>query len=281
MADEHPAFDHLVGTVRQLREPGGCPWDRKQTHASLARYMIEEAYEAADAMSGAPASPESQAHLCEELGDVLYQVVLNAQIASEEGDFTVEDVCRGIDEKLVRRHPHVFGDVHADTPEEVRDIWAEVKREEREEREGAASHKDGRDTSGLLDSVPTAMPALMQCQKISARAAKIGFEWDDVSGVWEKVAEERSEFEAEAPGTPSRELEFGDLLFALVNVARLEGIDAERALARSNQKFRSRWSRMEHMASENGVKLENLSTAELNEWWDRAKAEEKRASGSD
>ncbi|MGI6231002.1 MAG: nucleoside triphosphate pyrophosphohydrolase [Tractidigestivibacter sp.] len=274
------AFYHLVGTVRRLREPGGCPWDREQTHASLVRYMIEEAYEAADAMAAtasadASSSSAAEAHVQEELGDVLYQVVLNAQIASEEGSFAIDDVCRGIDEKLVRRHPHVFSDVSADTPEQVEDIWARVKREEREASAGPAEEAEPPEQPGLLDSVPRSMPALMQCQKISSRAARAGFDWDDVSGVWDKVAEERAEFEAEKPGTPEREMEFGDLLFSLVNVARMEGIDAERALDRSNKKFRARWLRMERQAREQGVSLESLSTAELNEWWVRAKQEEK------
>ena len=227
--------------------------------------QLEEAYEAAEAMrSGDPS------HMAEELGDVLYQVVLNAQVAAEEGSFTVDDVCRTIDEKLVRRHPHVFGGVDAETPEDVARIWDKAKRREREAADG--SNETGE--AGLLDSVPHSMPALMQCQKISARAAKAGFDWDDVSGVWDKVREERGEFEREPRGSQARALEFGDLLFSLVNVARMEGIDAEGALAQSNEKFRRRWSRMEELAREGGDDLDALSTAKLNELWDRAKQEE-------
>nr|WP_233539293.1 nucleoside triphosphate pyrophosphohydrolase [Olsenella sp. AM39-30AC] len=261
----HCEFDRLMRTVWRLRQEDGCPWDREQTHESLVRYMVEEAYEAAEALRADDAS-----HMAEELGDVLYQVVLNSQVAAEEGAFTIDDVCRAIDEKLVRRHPHVFGGVDAETPEDVARIWDNVKRRERETAGASAREPE----VGLLDSVPRAMPALMQCQKISARAAKVGFDWDDVSGVWDKVHEERDEFEREPTGSQARALEFGDLLFSLVNVARMEGIDAEGALAQSNEKFRRRWSRMEDLAREKGCDLDALSTAELNELWDRAKQEE-------
>lgn len=264
----HPEFDRLVRTVWRLRQEDGCPWDREQTHESLARYMVEEAYEAAEALR-----TDDSPHMAEELGDVLYQVVLNSEVAAEKGAFTIDDVCRAIDEKLVRRHPHVFGGVDAETPEDVARIWDNVKRREREATGGRAAKAE----EGLLDSVPRSMPALMQCQKISSRAARAGFDWDDVSGVWEKVREERNEFESEQEGSRNRALEFGDLLFSLVNVARMEGIDAEGALAQSNEKFRRRWSRMEELAREGGIALEDLSTEELNVLWDRAKQEEKRS----
>ena len=260
----HPEFDRLVRTMWRLRQPDGCPWDREQTHRSITRNMVEEAYEAVEAIEA-----DDAAHLAEELGDVLEQVVLHAQIAADDGAFTIDDVIHGLNEKLVRRHPHVFGE-HAAAGDggEVQDIWDEVKAAER-----AASGEDER-PQGLLDSVPRSLPALMQCQKISKRAAKAGFEWPDEAGVWEKVAEERAEMEREAPGSPERAAEFGDLLFALVNVARWEGIDAEEALAASNRKFRARWARMEERAHELGVVLDELDAAALNELWDRAKAEE-------
>lgn len=260
----HPEFDRLVRTMWRLRQPDGCPWDREQTHRSITRNMVEEAYEAVEAIEADDAT-----HLAEELGDVLEQVVLHAQIAADDGAFTIDDVIHGLNEKLVRRHPHVFGE-HAAAGDggEVQDIWDEVKAAER-----AASGEDER-PQGLLDSVPRSLPALMQCQKISKRAAKAGFEWPDEEGVWEKVAEERAEMEREAPGSPERAAEFGDLLFALVNVARWEGIDAEEALAASNRKFRARWARMEERARELGVVLDELDAAALNELWDRAKAEE-------
>ena len=260
----HPEFDRLVRTMWRLRQPDGCPWDREQTHRSIKRNMVEEAYEAVEAIEADDAT-----HLAEELGDVLEQVVLHAQIAADDGAFTIDDVIHGLNEKLVRRHPHVFGE-HAAAGDggEVQDIWDEVKAAER-----AASGEDER-PQGLLDSVPRSLPALMQCQKISKRAAKAGFEWPDEAGVWEKVAEERAEMEREAPGSPERAAEFGDLLFALVNVARWEGIDAEEALAASNRKFRARWARMEERARELGVALDELDTETLNDLWDRAKAEE-------
>ena len=251
-------FERLARTIWRLRQDDGCPWDREQTHESIRKNMIEEAYETAEAIDEG-----SAAHLCEELGDVLMQVLLHAQIADETSEFTLADVCRGLNEKLVRRHPHVFNEkTSADTADEVLDIWENVKSGEREK----ASEQEGKPV-GLLDSVPHALPALMQCQKISKRAARVGFEWDTVEDVWDKVDEERQEFLAEKSGTPEAELEFGDMLFALVNVARLEGIDAEEALERSCEKFRTRWAAMEEIARQRGQELENLSTAELNELW--------------
>lgn len=261
----HPEFDRLVRTMWRLRQPDGCPWDREQTHRSITKNMVEEAYEAVEAIEA-----DDTAHLVEELGDVLEQVVLHAQIAADDGAFTIDDVVRGLNEKLVRRHPHVFGE-HAAASDggEVVDIWDDVKAAER-----AAAGEDER-PQGLLDSVPRSLPALMQCQKISKRAAKAGFEWRSVEGVWDKVAEERAEFEREAPGSPERAAEFGDLLFSLVNVARWEGIDAEEALAGANRKFRRRWSRVEELARERGLEADSLGDTLLNEFWERAKAEEK------
>ena len=262
----HPEFDRLVRTMWRLRQPDGCPWDREQTHHSITKHLVEEAYEAVEAIEA-----NDREHLIEELGDVLEQVVLHAQIAADEGAFTIDDVVRGLNEKLVRRHPHVFGE-HAAAGDggEVQDIWDDVKAAER----AAQGEKDA--PQGLLDSVPRSLPALMQAQKISKRAAKAGFEWDTIADIWDKVAEERAEFEREEPGSDARSLEFGDLLFALVNVARREGIDAEEALAASNRKFRARWSRMEELARARGVELGGLDATRLNELWDHAKAEEKR-----
>ena len=262
----HPEFDRLVRTMWRLRQPDGCPWDREQTHRSITKNMVEEAYEAVEAIEA-----DDHEHLIEELGDVLEQVVLHAQIAADEGSFTIDDVVHGLNEKLVRRHPHVFGE-HAAAGDggEVQDIWDEVKAAER------AVSGEGERPQGLLDSVPRSLPALMQAQKISKRAAKAGFEWETVADIWDKVAEERAEFEREEPGSEERALEFGDLLFALVNVARREGIDAEEALAASNRKFRARWSRMEELARDRGLDLELADTSALNNLWDHAKAEEKR-----
>ena len=267
--DAREQVQALVGTVWRLRQPDGCPWDRKQTHASIAGNMIEEAYEAVDCIEAG-----DTAHLREELGDVLMQVVLHAQIAADAGEFTMADVARDINEKLVRRHPHVFGAgagaPSARTADDVRAIWDGVKLAEKEARDEAAAEADER-PAGLLDGVPRSLPALMQAQKVSRKAAAVGFECETVADVWDQVAEERAEFEAEEPGSDERELEFGDMLFALVNVARKEGIDAESALRASTNKFRARWERMEDIASERGTAAENLSTAELNELWDEVK----------
>ena len=254
LVDASAELQHLVQTIWRLRQPDGCPWDREQTHRSIGKNMIEEAYEALDCIEADDAT-----HLCEELGDVLMQVVLHAQIAADAGEFTLADVARDIDAKLIRRHPLVFGDADADSSDEVLKIWDEVKLAEKAAKDKAVAAGEAA-PEGLLDGVPTHLPALMQAQKVSRKAAAVGFE--------------RAEFEAEAPGTPEREMEFGDLLFALVNVARKEGIDAESALRASTAKFRRRWAAMEQMAADAHVDLAELSTHGLNDLWDAAKAGE-------
>ena len=283
----HPEMDRLIRTIWRLRQADGCPWDREQTHRSITKNMVEEAYEAVDAIEA-----NDTAHTCEEMGDVLEQVLLHSQIAADAGEFDIDDVAHGLNEKLVRRHPHVFGELAAraegetaaapalgdpagaapadPNAAEVLDIWDDVKRLEREARGDFAGGEPG-----LLDSIPKGLPALMQAQKISKRAAKAGFEWGSLADVWDKVAEERAEFEREAPGTPEAALEFGDLLFALVNVARWQGIDAEEALAAANRKFRARWSCVEAAAREQGKDIADLTCAEQNDLWERAKAKEK------
>ena len=275
----HPEFDRLIRTIWRLRQEDGCPWDKEQTHQSISKNMIEEAYEAVEAI--AEDSPE---HLEEELGDVLEQVVLHSQIEADSGasagsgardraagtadtcdraaGFDIDDVCRALNQKLVRRHPHVFGPEAGSTSSAaaVLDVWESVKAEER------ASAEDTVHTEGLLDSVPQSLPALMQAQKISKRAAKMGFEWASVDDVWDKVAEERAEFDAEAPGTQQKTDEFGDILFALINVARWEGVDAEEALMSACRKFRARWSYMEKAAAERGFSLDEKSELQEDLW---------------
>ena len=282
----HPEFDRLVRTIWRLRQEDGCPWDKEQTHQSISKNMIEEAYEAVEAI--AEGSPE---HLEEELGDVLEQVLLHSQIEVDSGaaggdsaggardhvagtadtrdraaGFDIDDVCRALNQKLVRRHPHVFGPEAGSTSSAaaVLDVWESVKAEER------ASAEDTVHTEGLLDSVPQSLPALMQAQKISKRAAKMGFEWASVADVWDKVAEERAEFDAEAPGTQQKTDEFGDILFALINVARWEGVDAEEALMSACRKFRARWSYMEKAAAERGFSLDEKPELQ-EELWQEAK----------
>lgn len=267
--DASEAFDALTETIWRLRQPDGCPWDREQTHASIAKNMVEEAYEAVDCIEDG-----DDAHLCEELGDVLMQVMLHAQIAADEGAFTIDDVVRGLDEKLVRRHPHVFGDCSgAHDAAEVLDIWDQVKLAEKAQGDAEAAAAEEQPKS-LLESVPRALPALMQAQKVSRKAAAVGFEWDTVDDVWAQVDSERAEFEREEPGSEARAMEFGDMLFALVNVARREGIDAESALRASTMKFRMRWEAVERLARARGTSVEELSTAELNRLWDEVKAGE-------
>lgn len=271
----HPEFDRLVRTIWRLRQEDGCPWDKEQTHQSILKNMIEEAYEAVEAI--AEGSPE---HLEEELGDVLEQVVLHSQIEADSGvdgaardraagtdgdraaGFDIDDVCRALNQKLVRRHPHVFGPEAGLTSSAaaVLDVWESVKAEER------ASAEDTVHTEGLLDSVPQSLPALMQAQKISKRAAKMGFEWASVNDVWDKVAEERAEFDAEASGTQQKTDEFGDILFALINVARWEGVDAEEALMNACRKFRSRWSYMEKAAAKRGFSLDEKPELQEDLW---------------
>lgn len=265
LSDAREEMQSLVETIWRLRQPDGCPWDRKQTHESIGKNMIEEAYEALDCIEAG-----DEAHLREELGDVLMQVVLHAQIAADAGAFTMADVARDINDKLIRRHPHVFGECSADSADEVLVIWDSVKLAEKGAKDADAAEA-GERPEGLLEGVPRSLPALMEAQKVSRKAASAGFEWETVADVWDKVAEECAELEAEAPGTAERELEFGDLLFALVNVARKEGIDAESALRASTAKFRERWAAMENAAYEGGVSLESLTTEQLNSLWDEVK----------
>lgn len=265
----HPDFDALVRTVWRLRQPDGCPWDREQTHQSIVKNMIEEAFEAVDAIEGSQTR-----HMEEELGDVLMQVVLHAQIASDEGTFDIDDVCRGINEKLVRRHPHVFGDAHANDADEVLGIWDQVKLGEHK-KAGEEASQAGERREGLLDGVPVQLPALMQAQKISRKAAAAGFEWRTTDDVWAQVYSEIDEFRAEPSGSLEAELEFGDILFALINVARREHIDAESALRATCAKFRRRWASMEEAAWASGRDIADVSNDEQEALWAAAKLKER------
>lgn len=246
-------FQELVRIIAVLRSPDGCPWDREQTHASLAPHMIEEAYEAVAAIEAA--DPEA---LADELGDVLLQVVLNAQIGADDGTFTIDDVIASIISKIRRRHPHVFGEVHVETAEEVTRNWDAIKRGEKPAR-------------GVLGEVPIALPSLMRAQTISRRAAAAGFEWEDLDGVWAKVHEEIDELKATQTGSAEAEEELGDLLFTVVNVARKMGIDAETALRRTCEKFAGRFEEMERALSEAGRPLEGLTADEWDGLWEGAK----------
>jgi len=259
VAPRWPA-DPLVAVMAKLRAPeGGCPWDREQTHQSLRKYMLEEAYEAVEAIdTGDPRL------ICEELGDVLLQVVFNAQVASEAGQFTFHDVVEGIAAKLVRRHPHVFGDVVAETPEAVTQNWEAIKRAE----------KGGPAPESALGKLSQALPALSKAYAVQKRAAKVGFDWDDIAGPVAKVREELEEVLA-ASG-PEQEGEVGDLLFAVVNLARMLKIDPEVALAGTVSKFARRFRHIERRTAEMGLKLEEMPLAELDKLWDEAKRAEFR-----
>lgn len=281
------SFSDFVDTIAALRRPDGCPWDREQTHASIASNMLEEAYEAVDTIEKGDID-----HLREELGDVLLQVVLQSQIAADQGEFTIDDVCREVDAKIIRRHPHVFGEAKAGDANSVLDMWDQIKLAEREQ---AAVANEAADPSAsvkppsVLESVPVSFPALMQAQKISRKAVAAGFEWDSVEHVWEKVHEEAQELQSaygralksengkmlkNTPEFHEAELEMGDVLFSLVNVARKMGIDAEGALRATCMKFRRRWESMEDAAFEQGVKLEDLPMDQMQALWDAAKAAE-------
>lgn len=278
----HPAFDEFVATIEALRAPDGCPWDKVQTHQSIASNMVEEAYEAVDAIEA-----DDVPHMVEELGDVLLQVVLQSQIAADAGEFTINDVCRAVNEKIVRRHPHVFGDVQAGDANEVLEVWDQIKMAEKEAAD-AAVDGTGAAPAGLLDGVPRSFPALMQAQKISRKAASAGFDWPDVEAVWAKVDEEVAELreayaaapkssngKVDAAADPAAkaavELELGDVLFSLVNVARKMGVNAEEALRGTCGKFRARWAFMEGAAAGQGCRIEDMTADEREALWQMAK----------
>ena len=252
-------FDEFVDVIAALRAPDGCPWDREQTHRSIAKNMLEEAYEAVHAIES-----DDVAELREELGDVLLQVVLHAQIAADDGEFTIDDVVSTINAKIVRRHPHVFGDAVADDAAAVVRTWEGVKAVERAAK-----------SQGLLDSIPHELPALMRAQAISRKAVSAGFEWETLEGVWEQIHEELDELKAEEPGSPEAADEIGDVLFSIVNLARKQGIDAETALRGTCEKFARRWSAMETAAEQAGRDVSEYSLDEQEALWQEAKRAEK------
>jgi tetrapyrrole methylase family protein/MazG family protein len=263
----------------RLRLPDGCPWDREQTHESLRNHLLEEAYEVYDAL-GAGATPA----LAEELGDLLLQVILHAQLAAEAGIFDLTDVNAAIAAKIVRRHPHVFGDAEARTASDVNRQWERIKADERAGASvaGASGSASGeppaepKPPKGALDGVSRILPALAASQEMQERAANIGYEWPNIEGVLDKVVEELAELR-EAETAADKAEEYGDLLFVLVNVARWQGIEAEAALRAANDKFRRRFASVERRARERDVALRDLSFEELDALWDAAKIEEKVA----
>ena len=279
-------FEDLVALQARLRAPGGCPWDREQTHESLRTYLVEETYETLDALESSDARK-----IAGELGDLLLQIVFHAELGREAGRFDIAEVIERVHAKMVRRHPHVFGDVSARTSGEVLKKWEQLKAVEREEEraaEGAAGATEGarREEShaSILDGVSTALPGLIEAHQLTRRAANVGFDWPRVEGILQKLAEETAELReamalalASAPEDSARrthevEDEVGDLLFVLVNLARYLGLDSEIALKRANRKFKARFQMMEGFARESGRGLGEMSADELERLWERAKA---------
>lgn len=248
-------FRTLVEVMARLRAPGGCPWDRKQTFDTIKAYLLEETYEVIDAIDA-----RDWPGLAEELGDLLLQPVFFAEMAAEEGLFTISDSLDAINEKLVRRHPHVFGDATAETAEDVKERWDEIKKREKK--------RSGPEES-VLDAVPRNLPALIEAHKISDKAAGLGFEWPDISGVIEKLQEEATELATARASKDQEHIqhEIGDLLFTIVNLARFLKVDPEQALRRTNGRFRRRFERVEkEIAADNGTSLERME-----ELWQEAK----------
>jgi MazG family protein len=260
-------FETLLGLMARLRGPGGCPWDREQTLHSLRRYLLEESYEVLDAMER-----QDWEHLPEELGDLQLQIVFQAQIAAEEGRFTISDVLNRINEKLVRRHPHVFGEESAETSGDVLHRWEQIKAEEKQRKD--AGRGDGRPAGeSLLDPVPRAQPALLEAWEIGKKAAKAGFDWPDPQGPLDKVREETAELLRARESGDERDVEeeMGDLLFMLVNVARHLRVNPELALRQANAKFRGRFRQIEEELRRRGKSPESSSLEEMEELWQQAK----------
>jgi tetrapyrrole methylase family protein/MazG family protein len=255
------AFDRLVDVMAKLRAPDGCPWDAQQTHESLKPYLLEETYEVLEAIDGG-----DMPTIKDELGDLMLQIVFHAQLAAERGDFTADDVCHAIADKLIRRHPHVFGSADADTPEKVGAQWEEIKK-------GEEAHRERR---SALDGVPSAMPSLARALKLSKKASRVGFDWESVDGAFEKVDEEMAEFrEAFALLDRSKmEEELGDLLFSLVNVARFLEVNPEEALRKTIDKFIRRFTHVEEGIAAQGKRLADVSLAEMDALWNEAKNDE-------
>ena len=264
MPQREQTFDlsPLEDVIKTLRSPGGCPWDIVQTHKSLRRNLIEEVYEVIEAID-----LEDKDLLCEELGDLLMQVVFHARMAEEAGLFSMQDVINGITEKLIRRHPHVFGDINVKDADEVLTNWEAIKRAEKKDRKS------------VLDGVPKDFPALMAAYKLQHKAAKVGFDWPDIDPVWDKLREEIEELEeATVDATPERiEEELGDVLFTIVNLARFLKIDPEIALTATSRKFKRRFSYIENKVKEKQQKWEQLSLLDLDDLWQEAKMLEEDA----
>lgn len=251
-------FDDCVAIMKRLRSPDGCPWDNKQTIESVLKYFLEEAYEALDA-----ADRHDWPGLAEELGDTLWEILFLARMAEQEGHFSIDDVLQLLGEKMIRRHPHIFGETTLETSEQVVAQWAEIKKQEKKTTTSA----------GVLAKVPASLPALLRAHRIGERAAQVGFDWENALQVWEKVEEEKSELtEAMLGGDPERmEHELGDLIFALVNLGRHLNLNAEDALRRATDRFIRRFAEVERQADERGENLADKPIEELEAMWQAAK----------
>jgi MazG family protein len=254
------AFTELLNIMDRLRDPGGCPWDREQTYATLRNYLLEECYEVVEALDAG-----DRAALREELGDLLFQIVFLSRLAKEEGAFTAEDVAVGIAEKMVRRHPHVFGEERADTSEEVLRNWEEIKRKEK----GTAAALP----PSVLAGIPRGLPALLKAQRLGTKAARVGFDWHREADVLDKIDEEVGELRRAAEAGRPEEVreEFGDLLFSLVMLARRLEVDAEEALEGANRKFQARFREVERRLAAAGIPIEDAGLATLDRVWTEVK----------
>src|SRR6267154_1319133 len=271
-------FEKLVGVQARLRAPNGCPWDREQTHQSLRTYLLEEAYEVLEALESG-----SDAKFAEEMGDLLLQIVFHSQIAREEGRFTVAEVIREIHDKMIRRHPHVFGKTRAKDSVEVLRNWEQLKAEERRTSDKKSASNGGgktRKETSLLDGVSHALPATLESFQLTRKASRIGFDWEDAGGVFEKMQEETEELKkaSKEQNQLKVEEELGDLLFAAVNLSRFLKIDPEIALKKANAKFSRRFRAMEGLARKNGREFKDLAREQMEAFWDAAKKSEGKPS---
>jgi MazG family protein len=259
-------FNELVAVMERLRAPGGCPWDREQTYASLAQYLLEETYETFDAIHEAEESGDTT-NLREELGDILLQVVFHSTIAAEKGDFTIDEVVKGVTEKLVLRHPHVFGEEELATAADVLNNWDKLKADQREKSGKVEKEKDS-----ILDEVTLHFPALLEGLKLTKKAAKVGFDWEDAAQIFDKLNEEIDELNR-AIGNDEQEKieeEIGDLLFVVVNLARKLDVEPETALKKTNRKFRRRFRFIEDELKRRGRALADANLEEMDALWNEA-----------
>lgn len=261
------SFDELISVMARLRAPGGCPWDAEQTYQSLSQYLLEEAYETFDAIHEADETGDT-ANLREELGDLLLQVVFHSTIGAERSDFTIDDVADGVTQKLILRHPHVFGDANFARAEDVLDNWDQLKADERK-----ASGKVEKERESILDEVPLHFPALLEGLKLTKKAAKVGFDWENAGQIFEKLDEESAELRAaiERGDTANIAEEIGDLLFVVQNLARHLDVEPETALKKTNRKFRRRFKFIEDELKRKGKTLGDADLKEMDELWNRSK----------